>query len=327
MIRSVEISNFRGIQNGKLEDFTPLTILVGPNGCGKSTVLDALLLGAHPVPQEALEYVYERRQVVEKADWLFWRGQVLDFIQVDLKSNNASRRLHLYHLRSEDGVYGSIQEDTEVKGENISVARVSSNNPQSGIYSLQPLNDVKNIRIVEYEVRNKQTPAHTLFTDAIKAGRRDEARSLLNDVVPGLDHIEILTEQDKPTIWLVYKDYAVPASLGGDGIQSLLRLSLELVSCSDGVVLLEEPEVHQHPRAIWQTAKVIWAAIRRGIQIIVSTHSLELIDALLAVRQEENDLEKMSLFSLKLDEGCLKVGRLDGEDIAIMRTQIESDLR
>ena len=43
MIRSVEIKNFRGIQDGKLEDLTPLVILVGPNGCGKSTILDALL--------------------------------------------------------------------------------------------------------------------------------------------------------------------------------------------------------------------------------------------------------------------------------------------
>ena len=45
MIKSIEIENLRGIQNGKLEDFTPLTILVGPNSSGKSTVLDAMFLG------------------------------------------------------------------------------------------------------------------------------------------------------------------------------------------------------------------------------------------------------------------------------------------
>ncbi len=46
MINSIEIKNFRGINDGKLEKLTPLTILVGANGCGKSTVLQSLLLGA-----------------------------------------------------------------------------------------------------------------------------------------------------------------------------------------------------------------------------------------------------------------------------------------
>ncbi len=48
MIRSVEIKGLRGIQEGKLDDFTPLVILVGTNGSGKSTVLDAMLIGANP---------------------------------------------------------------------------------------------------------------------------------------------------------------------------------------------------------------------------------------------------------------------------------------
>ena len=46
--------------------------------------------------------------------------------------------------------------------------------------------------------------------------------------------------------------------------------------------MLEEPEVHEHPAAMRQSARAILAAIRRDIQIILSTHSVELIDALLA---------------------------------------------
>ena len=44
VIQSVEIKNLRGIREGKLDGLTALTILVGPNGCGKSTILDALFL-------------------------------------------------------------------------------------------------------------------------------------------------------------------------------------------------------------------------------------------------------------------------------------------
>src|SRR5580704_18693644 len=41
MITSLDIQNLRGIRQGKLDGLRPLTILLGPNGCGKSTVLEA----------------------------------------------------------------------------------------------------------------------------------------------------------------------------------------------------------------------------------------------------------------------------------------------
>lgn len=42
MITSIEIQGLRGIREGRIEGLAPLTILVGPNGCGKSTMLEAL---------------------------------------------------------------------------------------------------------------------------------------------------------------------------------------------------------------------------------------------------------------------------------------------
>jgi energy-coupling factor transporter ATP-binding protein EcfA2 len=41
VITSLEIVGLRGILSGKLDGLRPMTVLVGPNGCGKSTVLEA----------------------------------------------------------------------------------------------------------------------------------------------------------------------------------------------------------------------------------------------------------------------------------------------
>ena len=46
MIRHLEVSNLRGFRHFRLEGLTALTMITGRNGCGKSTVLDALLIGA-----------------------------------------------------------------------------------------------------------------------------------------------------------------------------------------------------------------------------------------------------------------------------------------
>jgi predicted ATPase len=108
--------------------------------------------------------------------------------------------------------------------------------------------------------------------------------------------------------------------------EALLRLSLELASSGGGVALLEEPEVHQHPGAIGQSARAILAAVRRHIQVVLSTHSLELIDALLA-ESSASDLAGLTVYRLQLQEGLLKSSRLPGPDIAFERTTIEDDLR
>ena len=44
MITSVEIENLRGIARGAVADLAPLSVLVGPNNSGKSTILEALYL-------------------------------------------------------------------------------------------------------------------------------------------------------------------------------------------------------------------------------------------------------------------------------------------
>src|SRR5207249_1263431 len=125
-----------------------------------------------------------------------------------------------------------------------------------------------------------QRPLHELYTKAVQNGRRRDAIEIISEVFPGVTNVEILTEHGEPILHFVFDEYSVPATLAGDGIQSLLRLTLELAASSGGVALLEEPEVHQHPAAIRRSARAILAAVRRRIQVILTTHSLELIDAL-----------------------------------------------
>jgi predicted ATPase len=74
MITSLEIERLRGIRLGKLDNLTPVVVLVGPNGCGKSTVLDAFLIGADEVPTNGIARAVERRKTdIRAAPWLIWQ--------------------------------------------------------------------------------------------------------------------------------------------------------------------------------------------------------------------------------------------------------------
>jgi hypothetical protein len=193
-------------------------------------------------------------------------------------------------------------------------------------YRFEPLKEVPEVHLVEAYPTGFQRPLHELYTKAVQKGRRKEAVGIIAEVFPNISNVEILTEHGEPILHLVFADYSVPATLAGDGIQSLLRLSLELAASSGGVALLEEPEVHQHPAAIRQSARAILAAVRRQIQVVLTTHSLELIDALLAA-STDRDLDCLSLYRLQLHNGVLNSSRLPGPDIAFSRAEIEDDLR
>jgi AAA15 family ATPase/GTPase len=103
-----------------------------------------------------------------------------------------------------------------------------------------------------------------------------------------------------------------------------MAMEIQLIQ---GLTLIEEPEAHQHPATIRQIAKTIFASVRKNKQVILTTHSVELIDALLDAATEPDDLEKLSVFWVKLDNGELKTIRTPGEDVAFERDNLGKELR
>ena len=119
---------------------------------------------------------------------------------------------------------------------------------------------------------------------------------------------------------------AIPIGVAGDGVQALVQLATEFAALPGGSVLVEEPEVYQHPAALRLTARVLLATMRRGVQIILTTHSLELIDMLVEEAGPE-DIPQLSLFTLALENGVLRSGRIAGHQIAAARSDVAEDLR
>jgi predicted ATPase len=65
MLKRLTVKNFKAIQDMTIE-FTPLTVLIGGNGCGKSTVLQALDLLRSAATRDISEYLRERGWTFEE---------------------------------------------------------------------------------------------------------------------------------------------------------------------------------------------------------------------------------------------------------------------
>jgi len=188
--------------------------------------------------------------------------------------------------------------------------------------------------MIDHREHRDQIPLYELYTKVIESGDRDAINKLIENVVPNYSNIEILTERTTsssnvtPIVHIVFKGTrgSIPVSLAGDGIHALIRMAME-IQLSDGLALIEEPEAHQHPATIRQVAKAIYASVRKNNQVVLTTHSIELIDALLDAATEPGDLDKMSVFWVTLNDGELKSVRIPGEDVAFERENLGKDLR
>jgi hypothetical protein len=69
------------------------------------------------------------------------------------------------------------------------------------------------------------------------------------------------------------------------------------------------------------------AAAGRDVQVVLSTHSLELIDAIVEASSTDEALARLSLYRLALQDGKLSTSRLAGAQVKQLRSQIEEDLR
>jgi predicted ATP-dependent endonuclease of OLD family len=332
VIRGIKITNFRGIREGELTGFTPLVVLVGPNSSGKSTILDALLLGASPTQiknsnENPWNIVMKRRVGLQEPHrWMLFRsaGHEARQAQITIRTDTAQSRVAtISHHGSNSEAQLVVNISQEASNKIDALPNLGVVVPSRPRHAPPDLEDVPEIRLSEPDTAVSLTDLYTL---AAERGLSRQAKSIITELMPDILDIEILSQQNKPVLYLVFKDGAQPLSLAGDGVRLLLETALELAAPVGGTVLLEEPEAHLHPGAIRQSAKAVLAATKRGIQVILTTHSIELIDALLAELSDEL-LETISFFRLQLHAGVLTSYRLSGMQASFARSQIQDDLR
>ena len=114
------------------------------------------------------------------------------------------------------------------------------------------------------------------------------------------------------------KDYSVRIDEFGDGVKHALAILSIILGMDVPLLLLEEPEMHQHPKAFGYLAKSLSSLTSKSAtQIFITTHSLGLIDAFLDIFKEED----ISLYHLSL-----KAGKLDARKIEVPDTKVLEDL-
>ena len=331
MIQRLEINGFRGITHGVLEGLPPLTVLVGPNNSGKSTVLESLLLVSPGASGETVKEIVERRGEIGSLsiETMIQRGHA----SLRLVTGSLDRRVQLT-IDPDGGLLAEL--DSIVNRGSVKFSYRIGDGGGKGWSG--PGSEKPTAQFLE-AVRGMADPSQleALFSWVELAGRREWLISLLRPLLPGLKDIRILVPRTRPTVFIEDDSGRWPLVMSGDGFKRLFALATRMASSDAQFTLIEEPETFLHVGALTQVARLLWevtspqAAAPDGKQpserhVLVTTHSLEYLDAQFLNASDE-ELSRAALVRLSLRQGRLKAVRIDGAKVKELREEIGEDLR
>ena len=342
MIKRLALRNFRGVEKGILR-LSPLTILMGPNNAGKSSALEALFLAPNPFretryaydsPLRAIETIHKTGEVNLEPLFLFpyylpSEGFILcEFEDKSLSLLLLSAEERMVKLESAKIV--EPQSETWVE-ELLSVDNISSLSPIKGFkrelgrYSRGGVSRSDGLLMgealfissdISKEAYKRYLPDHWTEIVNQKLGREivKDLTQLVNE--RGIDLLmePFFSTSDITPFMLLEDGRRIRLGDMGDGWQILLLAMILQKLIKPEILLWDDIEAHMNPRMLSFVARWILSLIESGIQVILSTHSIEAV-RIIAGLAEEVKQNTSTILLLSLQQGELKSRELSLDEI------------
>jgi hypothetical protein len=319
MLRSLEIQNFKGIKQGKLEDLARVNVLVGRNNSGKSTILDALVLLRSAVVRDdylgvsGLDQIIKRRVdrgnlnydelwfrlntdipltlSAEFADGKNIREEWPRDFQIKIASGDWAYYFSGQHLATSARNYRGVniwRELSERCGqENATRLAMTHLLDAGGIH--RPLGE-------------------RLWSELLKDRRDTKVTQILNQIYrTDIEYLSFMPFPDQTRLVAALPQTGVAVDWLGDGFRYAVNILALGVLLRGTALLVEELETHQHPESLKMLNQTLFElAKQQDLQLFLTTHSMELITYALDAAEEKGvDLKLYHLFLNQ--DGFLKV--------------------
>ncbi|TVP64907.1 MAG: ATPase [Nodularia sp. (in: Bacteria)] len=167
-----------------------------------------------------------------------------------------------------------------------------------------------------------------LLSDAIFQDFKSEVIELLHCMDSGIVDLELLIPpgQRLSHIYISHKQTGIaPISAFGDGVSRLLSMALMLPRVKEGILLIDElgTAIHTEALQFFFEWLINWSR-RMNVQIFATTHSLEVIDALLVANTSETDLV---VYRIEREDAQTNAVRLDRNMLKTLREELGQEVR
>ena len=263
MLQEVRIRNFRGIRDLRVPFGYPVSVLAGPNGCGKSTVLFACAC-AYRVPGRG------PREFVPSS--LF--PNFTDRQGGSLADATAPTEFAFYYLHGHERL--SMAWKRNKSWSRSFMGRKGGAQPEREVYlrTLANLTNPAEVRGI-LQLGHKPYQADTLTPNLLVFAHRVLRQryrnlSLISARSRDLLFAEVETDQDTR-----YSEFHMSS-----GERAILRISKDISGLRDALVLIDEIDTGLHPYTQQQVMLELQRiALRQELQMIVASHSPVVLDS------------------------------------------------
>ena len=326
MIRTLRLENYRSFRAYELRDLARVNLLVGPNNCGKTSILEAVhLLVSQGDPSVLIQAARRRGEIDVTRDDDGYRA-----VWYHLKHQFHGHRFDAgtrLRISSDDGL-GCVQLDIEEEDRTRDIFEMETDTLR--LLLLRIRRSVKEdialslaedgslhwptqftrraaLRLSRAPHPSQFVTAESLDADSMAKmwdrvlidGRESDVIEAMRILQADLKTIHFLTgdptqgTRGSAGIVLGFRSGTprVPIGSYGDGMRRLLALSLSLVQTEGGFLLIDEIDTGLH----WTAMEEMWrlvveTALRSSIQVFATSHSFDCIAGLASVLRVRPDL-------------------------------------
>jgi predicted ATPase len=284
MIKKLRLEAFKCFENENLE-FRNLTILTGTNSSGKSSVIQSLLQLSLYVNRDFSSPLQKYLSFLSDFDDVFNFNLIGDQYKIIMEGFGSD----IFLLGNRDGTVAvsgleEIYEKISYSKGNFIFLSADRIGPQDvyekntnpldkfGVYGEYTISFLENARKTKLQVIDELL--------------KDERKMLDSQVNYWLNHIldtTIQTEEIVGTnqVKASFKNgnaFVRPKNIGS-GISYLVSILIICLSSQKGqIIIIENPEIHLHPKAQSKLGEFLAFVASKGIQIIIETHNDHLIN-------------------------------------------------
>lgn len=338
---NLAIKNFRGIKELEIPRLARITLLVGRNGVGKTTILDAIRVyaarGSYPVLRQLL---IERNEIVRPGingngiaplDWasLFHGRDASRVIEISTGETEYSDPLRIDRIAMAAGspALRCRYRESEIE---IPHAPLESPSPANngGIAKSDGECAPLICETIGPDVFNNDTAAK--FWDRIALSPREAhvVDALRLAFGQNIERVGVVGSEETdrygvgrlPIVKLAGDDQAVPLRSLGDGAVRLFGISLAIINSRDGVLLLDEVEngIYRGVQtSLWNM--ILALSVKYNVQIVAASQSHDVVLGL--ARASECGEDDRLLYRLNQDDDGHWLTPYDSEALAVLREQ------
>lgn len=315
MLSSLQIQNFRGLKDVKINSLGRVNLIVGENNAGKSSVLEALRIYASGGNPYVLDEIVKSHNEESLSEQYYY-----------IKNNDFDRELSpfsdFFYQRkypkdnNENIMIGEISQSFFEMNYNRKTTAIDVKNPFSlGLFEIShsiPLKleykeKYRTLEKGEHIYLSKYIPTQFIDIQELSAywdkiiltPYENEVIKSLQIIEPDIEKLAFINQPFNngnriPMVGLKNSDKPIPLYSMGDGMKRILQLILNLHQAKDGLLLIDEFDNGLHYKVQEKVWRLLFELAKRfNVQVFATTHSNDCIRAFSKISKERTDIDGM----------------------------------